>query len=128
MLRVCIADDSVLVRRKLKEALEEQSGIEVVGESGNSEQAITEIRRLDPQVVIIDIRMPGGGGLPILKDLKARTPDRIAIVLTSFPYPQYRQIYLEAGADHFFDKTQDIPKLTQVLVGLASKKGRLHVE
>jgi len=119
MLKVYIADDSVVVRGRLKEALEEQGCIEIIGESGNAEQAITEIRRLDPQVVIIDIRMPGGGGLPVLKDLKARTPGRIAIILTSFPYPQYRQTYLEAGADYFFDKTQDIQKLTDALVKLA---------
>jgi DNA-binding NarL/FixJ family response regulator len=62
MLKVYIADDSVVVRGKLKEALEERGSITVVGESGNAEQAITEIRRLDPQVVIIDVRMPGGGG------------------------------------------------------------------
>jgi DNA-binding NarL/FixJ family response regulator len=121
MLKVYIADDSVVVRRKLKEALEEQGSITVVGESGNAEQAIKEIRQMDPQVVIIDIRMPGGGGLPVLKDMKARTPDRIAIILTSFPFPQYREAYLKAGADYFFDKTKDIQKLTEVLVELASK-------
>jgi DNA-binding NarL/FixJ family response regulator len=121
MLKVFIADDSVVVRGKLKESFEELGSIEVIGESGNAEQAIAEIRRLDPQVVIIDIRMPGGGGLPILKDLKARTPSRSAIILTSFPYPQYREAYLAAGADYFFDKTQDIQKLADVLVELASK-------
>lgn len=124
MLKVYLADDSVVVRGKLKETLEEQGSIQVVGESGNAEQAITEIQRLDPQVVIIDIRMPGGGGLPVLKDLKARSPDRVAIVLTSFPFPQHRETYLAAGADYFFDKTQDIQKLTDVLVKLESKKGR----
>ena len=121
MLKIFIADDSVVVRGKLKEALEEQGSIKVVGESGNAEQAIAEIRRLDPQVVIIDIRMPGGGGLPVLKDLKARNLGRIAIILTSFPFPQYREAYLAAGADYFFDKTKDIPQMTDMLVELASK-------
>jgi two-component system, NarL family, response regulator DevR len=124
MLKVYIADDSVVVRGKLKEALEEQGSIEVVGESGDAEQAIQGIRQMDPQVTIIDIRMPGGGGLPVLKDLKARTPSRIAIILTSFPFPQYRQTYLAAGADYFFDKTQDIQKLTDVLVELAKEPER----
>jgi DNA-binding NarL/FixJ family response regulator len=123
MLKVFIADDSVVVRGKLKEALEELGSMKVVGESGDAEQAIAEIRRLDPQVVIIDIRMPGGGGLPVLKDLKARTPSRIAIILTSFPFPQYRETYLAAGADYFFDKTKDIQQMTDKLVELASKKG-----
>jgi DNA-binding NarL/FixJ family response regulator len=122
MLKVFIADDSVVVRGKLKEALEEQGSIQVVGESGDAKQAITEIRRLDPHVVIIDIRMPGGGGLPVLKDLKTRNPDRIAIILTSFPFPQHRETYLATGADYFFDKTKDIPRMIETLEGLASKK------
>ena len=126
MLRVFIADDSVVVRRRLKEALEEAGGIEVVGESGNSEQAITEIRRLDPQVVIIDIRMPGGGGLPVLQDIKANNPERISMILTSFPFPEYRAAYLAAGADYFFDKIRDIPQMTDMLLELASGDGVLH--
>ena len=80
-----------------------------------------EIRKLDPQVTIIDIRMPGGGGLPVLQDIKARTPDRVAIILTSFPFPQYREAYLAAGADYFFDKTKDIQQMTDKLVELATK-------
>ena len=123
MLKVYIADDSVVVRGKLKEALEERGSIQVVGESGDALQAITEIRTLDPQVAIIDVRMPGGGGLPVLKDLKARTPGRIAIILTSFPFPQHRETYLAAGADYFFDKTKDIQQMTDKLLELASKKG-----
>jgi DNA-binding NarL/FixJ family response regulator len=123
MLTVFIADDSVLIRGRLKETLDEYDSIEVIGESGNTKQAITEIRQLNPDVVIIDIRMPGGGGLPILKDLKKREPKRIAIILTAFPLPQYRQAYMEAGADFFFDKTQDIQKLIDVLVELAMAQG-----
>ena len=125
MLKVYIADDSVVVREKLKEALEETDSIKVVGESGNTGQAITDIRRLDPQVVIIDIRMPGGGGLPVLQDLKACTPDRVAIILTSFPFPQYRQACLAAGADYFFDKTKDIQQMTEMLLEMASGDGVL---
>jgi DNA-binding NarL/FixJ family response regulator len=127
MLKVYIADDSVVVRGKLKEALEEQGSIKVVGESGDAGQAITEIRKLDPQVVIIDIRMPGGGGLPVLKDLKARTPGRVAIILTSFPFQQYRETYLAAGADYFFDKTQDIQKLIDVLGKLGHQSDVLGI-
>ena len=126
MLKVYIADDSVVVREKLKEALEETDSIKVVGESGDAVQAITDIRRLDPQVTIIDIRMPGGGGLPVLKDLKSRTPNRIAFILTSFPFPQYREVYLSAGADYFFDKTKDIQQMTEILLALATGDGVIH--
>jgi DNA-binding NarL/FixJ family response regulator len=123
MLKVFIADDSVVVRGRLKELLEEQGSIKVVGESGNAEQAITEINRLDPDVVILDIRMPGGGGLPVLKDIKAREPSREVIIFTSFPYQQYRDAYLAAGANYFFDKSKDVQKMTDLLVKLASDSG-----
>ncbi len=122
MLKVYLADDSVVIRGKLREALEEIDSIEVIGESGNAVQAIADMRRLDPHAAIIDIRMPDGGGLPVLQDLKSRHPERVAIVLTSFPYPQYRQTFLAAGADYFFDKSQDIQKMIDLLVELASKE------
>jgi DNA-binding NarL/FixJ family response regulator len=123
MLKVFIADDSVVVRGRLKEALEELGAIEIVGESGDAKQAIQEIRRSAPDVVILDIRMPGGGGLPVLMDIKTRDPNLVVIVFTSFPMEQYRQKSQAAGADYFFDKTQDIQKLTDVLAELASKNG-----
>jgi DNA-binding NarL/FixJ family response regulator len=121
VLTIFIADDSAVVREKLRETIEDQAHVKVVGDSGNATQAITKIRQLDPQVVITDIRMPGGGGMAVLKDLKTRTPNRIAIILTSYAYPEYRDAYLGVGADYFFDKTQDIHKLVSVLVELRLK-------
>jgi DNA-binding NarL/FixJ family response regulator len=123
MLTVFIADDSVVVRGRLKNTLEEQGAIQVVGDAGEAEQAMREMRRIKPQVAIIDIRMPGGGGLPVLKDYKERNPEGVAIILTSFPYPQYQKVYLEAGADYFFDKTRDIPEMTETLIEMTLKIG-----
>ncbi len=122
MLKVFIADDSQLVRDRLKELLAEKGSMDVIGESGDAEEAIQAIRRLNPDVVILDIRMPGGGGLPVLTDIKSRKPSPVVIVLTSYPYPQYRQTYLAAGADYFFDKIKDIQQMTDVLVELARKE------
>ena len=122
MLKVFIADDSEVVRDRLKELLTEKGDIDVVGASGDAEQAIPAIRRLNPDVVILDIRMPGGGGMPILKDIKSTSPGRVVIVLTSYPQPQYREAYLTAGADYFFDKTRDIGKMTETLAELARQQ------
>ena len=121
MLKIFIADDSLVIREKLRETLEDYPSLKVVGDCGDSEQAIMKICQLDPDVAIIDIRMPGGGGMPVLKDFKFRVPDRTAIILTSFALPEYRKVYLEAGADYFFDKTQDIPKMVAMLAEMASQ-------
>jgi two-component system, NarL family, invasion response regulator UvrY len=128
MINVYIADDSVVVRGKLKEALEEKGDIKVIGACGDAKQAIAEIREMDPQVVIIDIRMPGGGGLPVLQDIRANKPERITMILTSFPLPEYREAYLAAGADYFFDKIRDIPNMTETLAKLARPNGDSHVK
>ena len=120
-LKVFIADDSIEVRNRLKEMLKENKFIQLIGESADAEQAIIALRDLKPDVVILDIHMPGSGGMRVLKDIKTIDPERIVIIFTAFPYPQYRQAYLTAGADYFFDKTHDVQKMTDVLAELAQK-------
>ena len=117
--KVFIADDSAEVRNRLKEVLKENKSIYLMGESGDAEQAITALRDLKPDLVILDIHMPGGGGMRVLRDIKAKDPGRIVIIFTVFPYPQYRQAYLTAGADYFFDKTDDVQMIADVLAVLA---------
>ena len=117
-LKVFIADDSTEIRNRLKEMLKENKSIYLIGESGDAEQAIMALRHLKPDVVILDIHMPGGG-MRVLEDSKTRYPGTTVIIFTVFSYPQYRQAYLSAGADFFLDKTDDLQKMADVLAELA---------
>ena len=119
-LKVFIADDSTEIRNRLKEILKENESFCVIGESGDAEQAISALHHLKADVVILDIHMPGGG-IRVLKDIKSMKPGKDVIIFTAFAYPQYRQAYLAAGADYFFDKTNDIQKMTDVLAELAER-------
>ena len=119
--KVFIADDSTEIRNRLIEMLKENKSIQVIGEAADAEQAMSALRDLKPDVVILDIHMPKGEGMRVLKDIKTMDPERIAIIFTAFPYPQYRQAYLTAGADYFFDKTKDFQKMADVLDELAEK-------
>jgi DNA-binding NarL/FixJ family response regulator len=118
-LRIYIAEDSAEVRSRLKEMLEENSALSIVGESGDAEAALAALRQIQPDVIVLDSHMPGGGGMRILVETKKRYPKMIAIVFTASPYPQHRQAFLEAGADYFFDKTVDHQKLTHLLSSLS---------
>ena len=120
-LEVFIADDSIEIRNRLIEILMENKSIHLMGESGDAEQAVIALRNLKPDVVILDIHMPKGEGMRVLKEIKMADPGRIAIIFTAFPYPEYRRAYLAAGADYFFDKTQDFQKMADVLAELAEK-------
>ncbi len=117
--RLFIADDSDLVRNRLKEIINEIKNIDLVGEARNANEAIKLLKTLKADIIVIDIRMPGGNGMAVLKDLKAHPNPPIVIVYTSFAYPQYQKAYIDAGADYFFDKAQNTDALLNVIAELA---------
>ena len=111
---VFIVDDSKALRARLVELLSEIEGVSIVGEARTAEEAIEGIRRLRPRVVILDIQMPGGSGLEVLKAVKGEADAPIVLMLTNHPYPQYRTKCFALGADYFLDKTRDFDKLTGI--------------
>ena len=114
-LSVYIADDSELVRERLQAQLSEMDGIDLVGQCGDALTAIEAIGRLNPDVVIMDIRMPGAKGTQALTAIKQGERPPVVIMLTAFAYSQYRIKYLAAGADYFFDKTTEFDGVFAVL-------------
>lgn len=115
---VFIADDSLVVRERLVTMLNELTGAEVVGQAGNVATAISAIRKLKPDVVILDLLMPGGSGIDVLQNIKQTGAGPLVIILTNYPFPGYRQKCLQAGADFFLDKTTEfdqIPTLFETL-------------
>jgi DNA-binding NarL/FixJ family response regulator len=121
IVRVFIADDSVLVRERVQTRLAEMDSVRLVGQSGNAPEAITAIQRLQPDAVVLDIRMPGGNGLVVLEAVKKGGASPLIIVLTAFAYPQHRAKYLAAGADYFFDKSAEFDQVFQVLRALQER-------
>jgi len=109
-LRVLIADDSDLLRTRLAGILSEIEGIEIVGEAKNATDALEFIRKLKPDVVILDVRMEGNG-FHILENVKKENIVVKTIIFTNYPYLQYRKKCLDAGADYFFYKAVEFQKL-----------------
>jgi CheY-like chemotaxis protein len=89
--------------------------VDVVGQAGDVPESLAAIRRTRPDVVILDIRMPGGNGIDVLREVKKMTPAPQVIMLTNFAYAQYRKKCEEAGADFFLDKSAEFEKLPQAL-------------
>ena len=98
-LKVLLADDSILVRERLAAQVARIEGVEVVAQTGDVPTTLETIQKLAPDVVILDIRMPGGSGIQILETVKTERPALTAIMLTAYPLPQYRERCLESGAD-----------------------------
>lgn len=120
MLKVVIVDDSALVRERLAAMVSDLEGVELVGQAANASEALEIIQRLKPDAVILDIRMPGGNGIQVLETIKADEAAPVIIILTAFPYRQYRQKCLSAGADYFFDKATEFEQVAEVLKKMLS--------
>ncbi len=118
MLRIFIADDSELMRERIATILSELDGILLVGQAGDGQQAVEEIQRLQPDVAILDVRMPGANGIQALEAVKALANPPLVIMLTAFPYPQYRHKCLASGADYFFDKASEFDRVAHVIANL----------
>ena len=74
-------------------------------------------------MVILDIRMPGGSGIDVLKRVKQGEVTPMVIILTNYPYPGYRQKCLQAGADFFLDKSTEFDQIPKLFEQLKRDKG-----
>lgn len=112
---VFIADDSRLVRERLASMLADVDGVRVVGEAGDISGAVAGILSLQPQTLILDVELPGGTGIDVLRAISGAQPMPRVIMLTNNPHPAYREKCRRAGAEFFFDKTLEFEKVAQVL-------------
>ena len=103
-IRVMIADDHGLVRMALRTLLEAEPDIEVVGEAENTEEAVASALRLRPDVLVLDMRMPGGGGVEVCRRVKPQLPDAAVLIVTSFDDDDELFGALEAGATGYLMK------------------------
>lgn len=98
LIRVIIADDEALIRAGLATILQASGDIEVIGEASTGEEALTVAQHLQPDVVCMDIRMPGGDGLEATRRIQQLNPAPAVIVITTFDMDEYVFGALEAGA------------------------------
>lgn len=124
-MRVFITDDSKIVVERMTDLLKDVSGVEVVGQAGNALDAVLSIKETNPDAVILDLQMPGGSGLDVLKAIRRGHPRLQVLICTNYPYPQYRDECIAAGANYFLDKSADfdkIPTIFRQLIKGASKR------
>ncbi|MHC1764795.1 MAG: response regulator [Verrucomicrobiia bacterium] len=103
-IRVLIADDHALVRAGLRALLDTQPDIEVVGEASDGATALEQCGKLHPGVVIMDLAMPGRGGINATEDIRAQFPDTKVVVLTMHHDEAYLRVARLAGAAGFVAK------------------------
>jgi DNA-binding NarL/FixJ family response regulator len=124
-IRVLLADDQELVRAGFRMILETQADIEVVGEAGDGVEAVAATRRLGPDVVLMDIRMPNLDGLQATKQIAAARSGSRVVILTTFDLDEYIYQALAAGASGFLLKNAPPEQLISAVRVVAAGDGLL---
>lgn len=119
IIRVMIVDDHEIVRRGIAEIVERQNTLEVVAEAGGVAEAVRRARLVQPEVVLVDLQLPDGTGIDIIRQLREAAPEAKAVVLTSFDDDDALAQALHAGAKAYLLKTVRGVEITEVITAVA---------
>ncbi len=127
-IRVLLADDHPAMRAGIRAILEKTTGIEVVGEAGNGEEAQRLARELHPQVLLLDLRMPGPRPEETVAWLRAHSPETAVVVLTAHDVDAYLASMAEAGIAGFVSKEEVPERIVEVVRRAARREAILTGE
>ncbi len=120
-MKLLIADDSTLFRQQLAKLITKLTEINDITFAEDVPAAIKAIIEAKPDVVVLDIQMPGGSGMDVLEGVKGEDQRPVFIIFTNYPDPRFRKACFAAGADFFFDKSFDQNQLLALLSKLKQK-------
>lgn len=116
MIKVLVVDDHDLVRTGIVKMLADIKGIEVIGQADSGEEAVAQVRRLKPDVVLMDIRMPAGiDGLEATRRLLRTHPDVKVIAVTAYDEAPFPTRLMQAGASGYLTKGADLKEMVQAI-------------
>ena len=118
-IRVFLVDDHPVVREGIHQLLELDERISVIGEAGDAEAAVEQIRARTPEVVLMDIKLPGTDGIEATRRIKDRLPESKVVILSSFG-DHYLTQAIEAGACGYILKTASQPELVAAVIQAAN--------
>jgi DNA-binding NarL/FixJ family response regulator len=104
VLKTLIVEDSAFYRQLLKEALNSRFPSMELFEAADGEEALRKIESCPPDLVFMDIKLPGESGLELTKKIKTQYPNIIIIILTAYDIPEYREAAVQAKANYFLSK------------------------
>lgn len=121
-LKILIVDDAKLVVYRLVSLLADMKGEADLHEAYSYEEAMAEIVNNTPDVLLLDIQMPGKNGIQLLATIRQRYPNMIIIMLTNMVSSRYKELCREMGANHFVDKSSDFEKIPGIILSLMPYK------
>jgi DNA-binding NarL/FixJ family response regulator len=128
MIQIAIVDDHAIVRTGLRQFLGEQVDLRVVGEAANGREALELVRQTPVDVLLMDLSMPGQGGVEALQAIRARFPDLPVLILSGFPAARYAPALLAQGARGYLNKECDPQEIVEAIRVVARGRRYLGAE
>ena len=122
MQKLIIVDDSELLRSRIKTLIASVNNVKLVAEASNSVDGLQLIKMYKPDILVLDIRMPGENGLDVLENVKKTYKRMKVLIITNYPNDQYKNIALKFGADYFINKSTEFEKIHVILSKLSKEK------
>lgn len=117
-LTLLIVDDNVSFIGRVISLLEETCELEKIGAAHNYNEAITYLENENPEIILLDINLPGKSGIEILREIRKRGKRYSIIMISNHDNEYYREQCRKLGADHFLDKSGDFGMLPSIINGL----------
>lgn len=114
-IRIILAEDHAVVRQGTKQLLERYPDLEVIGEASDGEEAVSLVKELQPDIAILDVRMPRMTGIEATRKIKSESPEVGILILTAHDDDEYVFALLEAGANGYLLKTAQIEELVKAI-------------
>ncbi len=123
MSKTLIVEDSATFRQSLKKLLCTRFSSMAVAEAADGEEALKTIDAIVPDIIFMDIKLPGENGLKITKKVKAKYPEISVIILTYYDLPEHREAAFQCGANHFLSKCTSSQEIMDLIQSILSEKG-----
>jgi DNA-binding NarL/FixJ family response regulator len=124
--KVFIVDDDPEFRRFLKEFLSDQPGLKIVGKAADGKQALEKVKKIKPDLVLLDIRMPGMDGFSASRLIKQKLPQVRIIILTIFDDPEYQDSVKKNGSDGYVVKSNLVKDLMPAIRAALKNESKAH--
>jgi DNA-binding NarL/FixJ family response regulator len=121
MINVYIADDHPLIREGFKKIIRGEIDMNIVGEAENGDEVIRNIGDKNADILLLDLKMPGKSGIPLIDELKSLYPDLLILVVTMLSQNHYAARTLKAGANGFLNKTVAVKELVKAIRSIISR-------
>jgi CheY-like chemotaxis protein len=135
MLKTLIVEDKAIFRREFRAFLVHRYPFMCIEEAGDAEEAMVKVNEWAPDLIFMDVQLPGVNGIELTQRIMARHPKMTIVVLTTFDIPEYRISALASGARHFLPKTAVAgPRFAETMeaicleLGLCNDRPRCHFE